>query len=79
MSVNKTRCHFSELAFGSCSHLCDPNCFARTTVTAVFNNPTNSEEIEKSLEKVRGSKDWMIPVTIVAIGEFRKSDDFARV
>jgi len=52
--------------------LFDPNCSSISTQTAVFYNIKNRDEIEKSLEKVRGSDDWRIPVNIITEGEFRR-------
>ena len=39
--------------------------------TAVAYNLKTRDEIEKGLEKVRGSHDWRIPVNIIAEGEVR--------
>jgi hypothetical protein len=52
--------------------LFDPNCSSIGTQTAVFYNVKNRDEIEKCLEKVRGSDDWRIPVNIITEGEFRR-------
>lgn len=50
----------------------DPNCPGRDTGAAVFYNPENREEIERSLNQARSSDDWLQPVELIAIGRFKK-------
>lgn len=50
----------------------DPICSSVETRTAVFYRAENRDEIETVLQEARHSEDWTIPVSIIALGEFRK-------
>jgi hypothetical protein len=51
----------------------DPTCSdGEDTRAAVFYSAINKGEIERDLQRARGSDNWLVPVDIIASGVFRK-------
>jgi len=52
--------------------IADENCIGINNQAAASYNPSTTEEIKQTLERARGSDNWLEAVNLIAIGKFEK-------